>query len=38
MSKYKKHVEVIDIDYCYSFGNQTSKTRNKVKEYIFAGF
>ena len=38
MSKYKRHVEVIDIDYCYSFGNQTSKTRNKVKEYLFAGF
>lgn len=40
MEKYKKHVEVIPIDYTYSFGNQSSaKTnRNKVQEYLFVGF
>ena len=40
MAKYKKHVEVIPIDYIYSFGNQsTAKTnRNKVQEYLFVGF
>jgi len=38
MSKYKKHVEVIDIDYRYSFANQKNSTRNKVQEYLFVGF
>lgn len=40
MSKYKKHVEVIPIDYKYSFGNQKSaKTnRNSVREYLFVGY
>lgn len=40
MAKYKEHVEVIPIDYTYSFGNQKSaKTnRNKVQEYLFVGF
>ncbi|NIM11135.1 MAG: Dam family site-specific DNA-(adenine-N6)-methyltransferase [Candidatus Aminicenantes bacterium] len=41
MSKYKEHVEVISIDYRYSFANQGHKTannNNKVKEYIFIGF
>lgn len=40
MAKYKEHVEVIPIDYTYSFGNQSSvKTnRNKVQEYLFVGF
>ena len=35
MAKYKKHVEVIPIDYKYSFGNQNeAKThRNSVQEY-----
>lgn len=40
MSKYKKHVEVVPIDYKYSFGNQNdAKThRNTVQEYLFVGY
>lgn len=40
MAKYKEHVEVVPIDYTYSFGNQKeAKTnRNKVQEYLFVGF
>lgn len=40
MAKYKEHVEVIPIDYQYSFGNQKeAKTnRNKVQEYLFVGY
>ena len=40
MAKYKQHVEVIPIDYTYSFGNQNgAKTnRNRVQEYLFVGF
>lgn len=40
MAKHKKHVEVIPIDYKYSFGNQNeAKThRNSVQEYLFVGY
>lgn len=41
MSKYKSRVEVVDVDYRYSFGNQGHKIRNnqnEVKEYIFVGY
>jgi DNA adenine methylase len=40
MAKYKAHVEVIPMDYKYSFGNQSeAKThRNKVQEYLFVGY
>ncbi|MEM1767486.1 MAG: DNA adenine methylase, partial [Candidatus Bathyarchaeia archaeon] len=38
MSKYKRHVEVIDIDYRYSFANQGGGIKNEVKEYLFVGF
>ncbi len=38
ISKYKRHVEVIDIDYRYSFGNQRGDNRNEVQEYLFVGF
>lgn len=40
MRKYKRHVEVVPINYTYSFGNQgTAKThRNKVQEFLFVGF
>jgi len=38
MSKYKRHVEVIDIDYRYSFANQQSDAKNDVQEYLFVGF
>lgn len=36
----QEHVEVIPIDYKYSFGNQSdAKThRNTVQEYLFVGF
>lgn len=38
MLKYKRHVEVIDIDYRYSFGNQKKDNKNAVQEYLFVGF
>lgn len=40
IAKYKQHVEVIPIDYKYSFGNQNdAKThRNTVQEYLFVGY
>lgn len=40
IAKYKEHVEVIPVDYKYSFGNQSdAKThRNKVQEYLFVGY
>lgn len=40
MANYKQHVEVIPIDYKYSFGNQNeAKThRNSVQEYLFVGY
>ena len=39
MAKYKEHVEVIPVNYKYSFGNQgEAKThRNSVQEYLFVG-
>lgn len=40
MAKYKQHVEVIPVDYKYSFGNQNdAKThRNSVQEFLFVGY
>lgn len=40
IAKYKQHVEVLPIDYKYSFGNQNdAKThRNSVQEYLFVGY
>ena len=40
MAKYKQHVEVVPVDYKYSFGNQSdAKThRNSVQEYLFVGY
>ena len=41
MSKHKNHVEVIPVDYRYSFGNQGNKVnnnKNKVQEYLFVGY
>lgn len=40
MAKYKEHVEVVPVDYKYSFGNQSeAKThRNAVQEYLFVGY
>lgn len=41
MAKHKKHVEVVPVNYRYSFGNQGSKVgnnKNSVQEYIFVGY
>lgn len=40
MKRHKEHVEVVPIDYTYSFGNQkVAKThRQKVQEYLFVGY
>ena len=41
LSKHKEHVEVVPVDYRYSFGNQGDKVgnnRNKVQEYLFVGY
>ncbi len=41
MAKYKSRVEVVPIDYRYSFGNQGNKVgnnKNTVQEYLFVGF
>jgi DNA adenine methylase len=41
LAKYKQDVEVIAIDYTYSFGNQGHKVndnKNRVQEYIFIGY
>ena len=40
LAKHKKHVEVVPIDYTYSFGNQKeAKTnRNKAQEYLFVAY
>lgn len=39
MAKYKAHVEVVPVDYKYSFGNQNDAETNKnsVQEYLFVG-
>ena len=41
MTKHKRHVEVIPVDYRYSFGNQANKVgdnKNSVQEYLFVGY
>ncbi len=38
LKKYKEHVDVVPIDYKYSFGTRTNTSRNDVKEYIFVGW
>lgn len=41
MSRYKKHVEVVPVDYRYSFGTHGHKVgdnKNVVQEYLFVGF
>lgn len=41
MAKHKRQVEVIPVDYRYSFGNQASKVgdnKNNVQEYLFVGY
>lgn len=41
MSRYKRHVEVVPVDYKYSFGTHGHKVgnnKNSVQEYLFVGF
>ena len=41
MSRYKEYVEVVPVDYRYSFGNQGTKVgdnKNQVQEYLFVGY
>jgi len=41
LKRYKQNVEVIPIDYKYSFGNQADKVgsnRNSVQEYLFVAY
>lgn len=41
MAKHKRHVEIVPVDYRYSFGNQGHKVgdnNNRVQEYLFVGF
>ena len=40
LAGHKEHVEVIPIDYTYSFGNQKdiSTNRNKAQEYLFIAY
>ena len=41
MAKHKQHVEVVPVDYKYSFGTQSHKVgdnKNSVQEYIFVGY
>lgn len=41
MAKHKHHVEVVPVNYKYSFGNQGHKVgdnNNDVQEYLFVGF
>ena len=41
MAKHKRQVEVVPVDYKYSFGNQKHKVgdnKNDVQEYLFVGF
>lgn len=41
MAKHKSHVEVVPVDYKYSFGTQAHKVgdnNNDVQEYLFVGY
>ncbi len=41
LAKHKPHVEVVPVNYKYSFGNQgnkVGKNKNDVQEYIFVGY
>jgi len=38
MSKYKKNVELVPVDYKYSFGTRKTVKRNDVQEYLFVGW
>lgn len=38
MSKYKENVELVPVDYKYSFGTRKTVKRNDVQEYLFVGW
>lgn len=38
MKKYKKNVDVVLIDYKYSFGTRDTVKRNNVQEFLFVGY
>jgi DNA adenine methylase len=41
LSKHKQHVEVIPVEYRYSFGthaHKVGKNKNAVQEYLFVGY
>jgi len=41
MGRHKAHVEVVPVNYKYSFGNQAHKVgdnKNQVQEYLFVGY
>jgi len=40
LAKHKRHVDILPIDYKYSFGNQRKAAthRNEVQEYLFVGY
>ncbi|MDR2195338.1 MAG: Dam family site-specific DNA-(adenine-N6)-methyltransferase [Gallionellaceae bacterium] len=41
LARHKRHVEVVPVDYKYSFGNQAHKVsnnKNDAQEYIFVGY
>jgi DNA adenine methylase len=41
LTKHKTHVEVVPVDYKYSFGTQSHKVgnnKNDVQEYLFVGY
>ncbi len=38
LGEYKRHVEIISIDYKYSFANQKNNRKNNVQEYLFIGY
>lgn len=38
MKRHKRNVEVVPIEYRYSFGTRNNTKRNEVKEYLFVGY
>lgn len=38
MQRYKKNVELVPVDYKYSFGTRKTVKRNEVQEYLFLGW
>lgn len=38
LKRYKENVDVVPVDYTYSFGTRANTVRNNVQEYIFVGY